>query len=163
MGILAAPRQTILVTCRSHATVMGRKVERDNVMALDWHMPASFEPPMYAIAVGKSRFSHRLISEGKCFVVNFVPFEMKDQAVYCGRHSGEHINKFREAGLEAVDAEKVDAPRIAGAMGHIECEVAQEIDAGDHTIFLGKVLHGEIVKEGKRLFHIDGNDFTTTK
>ena len=163
MGLLANPRHTMLVTCRSHVTVMGKRVERDNVITLDWHMPVSFEPQLYAIAIGTSRFSHKIITEGKCFVVNFMPLSMKDAAIYCGRRSGEHLNKFEGAGLKTHEAENVDCPRIVGALGYLECEVIQEIDAGDHTIFIGKVMHGDLIKSGKRLFHTDGDEFTTTK
>jgi flavin reductase (DIM6/NTAB) family NADH-FMN oxidoreductase RutF len=163
MGLLANPRQTVLVTCRSHVEVMGKKVEKDNAITVGWHMPVSFEPQIYAISIGKSRFSHKIITEGKCFVVNFIPLSMKEAAVICGRRSGEHLDKFKLAGLKTDEAENVDCFRISGAIGYLECEVFQEIDVGDHTIFLGKVMHGELIKEGKRLFHTDGDKFTTTK
>ena len=163
MGLLTNPRQTIIVTCRSRVNIMGKHVEKDNAITLDWHMPVSFNPQLYAIAIGTSRFSHKLITEGKAFVVNFIPETMKKAAVYCGRHTGEHSDKLKDTGLETYDADNVDCPRIEGAVGYLECEVVQEITAGDHTIFIGKVVHADLVSEKKRLFHIDKDDFTTIK
>jgi len=163
MGLLTNPRQTILVTCRARANVMGKAVEKDNAMTLDWHMPVSFKPQLYAIAVGKTRFSRSMIQESSAFIVNFMPIGMKDKVLYCGRHSGEHTDKIKEAGLETHEAENIDGFRIVGAIGYLECEVVQEIETGDHIIFIGKVVHAELVKEGKRMFHVDMDEFTTTE
>jgi len=162
MGLLTNPRQTIIVTCRSRATVMGKETEKDNAITLDWHMPVSFSPQLYSIAVGKSRFSYKLITESKSFVVNFLSKDMAKTALDCGRKSGEHIDKMKEAGIKTHEADNVDCSRIVGAVGYLECEVIQEVDVGDHIIFIGKVVHAELINEGKRLFHVDGNDFTTT-
>lgn len=163
MGLLTNPRQTIIVTCRSRINVMGKKVEKDNAITLDWHMPVSFKPQLYAIAVGKSRFSCTMIHESKSFVVNFIPSTMGKEALYCGRHTGEHRDKLKEAGLKIHEGENVDCPRIVGAVGYLECEVVQEVEAGDHTIFIGKVVHAESIREAKRLFHVDMDEFTSTK
>ena len=35
-------------------------------------------------------------------------------------------------------------PLVVGALAHFECVPHAQVDAGDHTIFLGRVLHGEI-------------------
>lgn len=59
---LTNPRQTVLVTCR----------DKDNIITLDWHTPLSFYPMMYAISVGKTRYSLELIRKSKCSVVNFI-------------------------------------------------------------------------------------------
>lgn len=163
MGLLTNPRQTIIVTCRSRVQIMGKEVEKDNAITIDWHMPVSFKPQLYAISVGTSRFSHKIITKGKAFVVNFLPETMKKAALYCGRHTGEHHDKMKNAGIETFDADNVDCPVIEGAVGYLECEVVQEIIAGDHTIFIGKVVHADLVSEKKRLFHTDMDDFTTTK
>ncbi|MBN2111860.1 flavin reductase family protein [Candidatus Woesearchaeota archaeon] len=163
MGLLTNPRQTIIVTCRSRARIMGKEVEKDNALTLDWHMPVSFKPQLYAISVGKTRFSHKLIQESKAFVVNFLPYTMKEAALYCGRHTGEHHDKIKDAGLKTYEADNVDCPRIEGAAGYLECEVVKEIEAGDHTIFIGKVVHADMAGEKKRLFHVDMDHFTTTK
>lgn len=164
MGLLTNPRQTVIVTCRARgARVMGVETEKDNAITIDWHMPVSFTPQLYAIAVGKTRFSHKIIQESSAYVVNFLPPDMADAALYCGRRSGEHLDKLKEAKLKLHDADNVDCGRLVGAVGYLECEVIQEIDAGDHTIFIGKVVHADMIRESKRLFHVDHDDFTTTK
>ncbi len=162
MGIYG-PRQTVLVTCRGKAKVLGREQEKDNIITVAWHMPLSVEPPMYAVAIGKPRFSAKLITASKVFCVNFIPKSMQEAALYCGRNSGEHVDKFSQAGLELEECEKIDCPRIAGCLGHLECEVVEQVEAGDHIIFIAKVAHSQQQKEDKRLFHMGGDRFTTTE
>ncbi len=148
------PRQTILVTTRYK--------EKDNIITLDWHMPVSFFPPLYAIAVGKTRFSHNLIKKSKVFVVNFMPFELKEKVLFCGRNSGRNMDKFKEAKLEKEESEKIDCPRLKDAIAFLECKVVKEIDAGDHTIFIGEILNHKLKIKEKRVFHTFDDNFTTT-
>jgi len=151
---LTNPRQTILLTCRAEG--------KDNVMTLDWHTPLSFQPMMYAVSIGKTRYSLELVRKSKVFVVNFVPKELEKAVLYCGRYSGRNIDKFKEAGLEKEKAETIDCPRISGALGYLECQVEKEIEVGDHILFIAKVTKANLKKEGKRLFHLFGDKFTTT-
>jgi len=164
MGI-TNPTQTILVSCRGNAKdkFSSRKILKDNLFVLDWHMQTSFEPFLFAISVGKTRFSHQLIKESRVFAVNFMQYSLKDKVLYCGRRSGEHIDKFNEAGLTKQEAETIDCCRVKESLAFIECEVMQEIETGDHTIFVAKVTKQEEKEPGKRLFHLGGDNFTTTK
>ena len=152
------PIQTVLITCRGHAEVMGRRLNKDNIITVNWHMPASFKPPLYAISIGKDRFSLGLIRSSGCFVVNFMDFSHKDAAQLCGTTTGSHTDKFRETGLSPVQADRVDCPLLGEALASLECEVIHEADAGDHVIFIGKVLGSTYAGEGNRLFHT-GNRF----
>jgi flavin reductase (DIM6/NTAB) family NADH-FMN oxidoreductase RutF len=127
-------------------------------------MPTSFEPNLYAIAIGKTRFSAKLIGQSKVFCVNFIPLSMEKEAAYCGRNSGEHIDKFEEGNILKEECEKISCLRLKEAIGFMECEVINEVEAGDHIIFIGKVLYSELKDESaKRLFQKTGTDFTTTK
>lgn len=159
------PMQTALVTCRGTVKnkFSSKEEVKDNVLTLDWHMPTSFDPFLYVISVGKKRFSYGIIKESKVFVVNFMPFELKKEVLFCGRNSGEHTDKFKESGLTKEESEKLDCCRIKEAAAYIECEVINEIETGDHIIFIGKVINSYETEEKKRLFHIEENKFTTTK
>ena len=159
---IAAPRQTVLITCRSHIKVLTKEVVKDNIITIDWHMPTSFNPELYAISIGKTRFSMELIRKSRAFVVNFMPYSLKDKVLMCGRVSGKHVDKFKETGLTKAEAEKLDCPRIKEALAWLECEVINEIETGDHIIFIGKVVKSELMKKDKRVFHIEGDNFTTT-
>lgn len=155
------PRQVIMVTCRCEIEILGKRIVKDNIITIAWHMPTSFQPNLYAISVGKTRFSYKLINNSNVFVVNFIPYELKDAAIFCGTYSGAHIDKFEKTGLTKEEAIKIDCPRIKEAIGYLECEIINKFDSGDHTIFLGKVVYSEFKKEKRRLFQKD-EGFTTT-
>jgi len=157
------PRQTVLVTSRYEDNILGKDVLKDNITAIDWHMPTSTHPPLYAISLKKEQYSTELIRKSRCFVVNLVPFEMAAKAAKIGvMVYGKHTDKFRNAGLEKEDADSVDCCRIKGALTWLECSVINEFETGSNVIFVGKVQNVIHNKTGKKLFHIEGDKFTTT-
>ncbi len=152
---LSNPRQTILLTCRLEG--------KDNIITLDWHTPLSFDPMMYAVSVAKIRYSLELIRKSGVFVVNFMPKEFEKEILYCGRHSGRDVDKFKETGLEKEESETINCPRIKQALGYLECKVEKEIEVGDHILFVATILKSDLKKEGRRLFHLFADKFTTTE
>lgn len=127
---------------------------RANIIVLAWYMQTSFQPRLFAISIGKTRYSHKLISESKEFVLVFPSQKMKEQTLFCGTHSGKSIDKFKETGLIAVSSKKVKAPLIDGCLANFECKVVNSVDSGDHTIFVGEVLaaYASIDESLKRLY-----------
>lgn len=157
------PIQTVIITARAKTRILGKKTTKDNAMAADWHMPVSFEPELYAISIGKKRYTLKLIQASRVFCINYMPYSLKEKVLYCGRNSGEMIDKIKESGLTKEECNKIDCCRIKENIAYLECEVVQEIDAGDHILFIGKVLKSEEKTREKRSYHTRGNEFTTTE
>lgn len=132
---------------------------KPNIISLGWCMPTSFDPPMIAISVGKTRYSHKLISQSREFVVAFPSEEMAKEVLYCGTHSGRDVDKFKETGLVAVPAKKVRPPLIEGCVANFECKLVGEIETGDHTIFVGEIVAAH-VSEGKKTRLYNLGDYT---
>ena len=154
MPEIVGPRQVILVTCRDEG--------KDNIITLAWHMPTSFHPSLYAISVGKTRFSHQMIKNSGAFCVNFMSADFKKEMEVCGSVSGRDTDKFKESGFEKESCGKIDCPRIKEALGYLECEVVESLETGDHTIFIGKVIDSGTKGPGRRLYHITGSEYTTS-
>jgi len=151
------PRQVILVSCRHEG--------KDNIIALAWHMPVSVEPQLYAIAVSKKRLACEMISKSRQFVINFIPFELKEKVLYCGTHSGKDADKFKECKFDKEEAVKVKCPIIKQCSAFMECMLATEIEMGDHVIFIGEVVNSGKKNDKKRIFQTSGKEkynFTTT-
>ena len=157
------PRQTVLVSVTAETDILGKTKEKNNLIALDWHTPLSFDPMLYAISVGKNRHSLELIREAGVFAINFMSFSHKNQVLECGRKTGLKIDKFKETGLNPVHCNKIDCVRVGEALAHMECEIINEIEVGDHILFIGKVVYSMEHHKGKRLFHLSKDDFTTTE
>ena len=132
---------------------------KPDIIALGWVMPTSFNPPMVAISVGKTRYTHKLLSEIPEFVLCFPSEKQKDAMIFCGTHSGKDHDKFKETGLKPVKAKYVKPPLIEGSVAAFECKVVATLDTGDHTIFVGEILTAYISEtEEKRIYNF-GNYF----
>jgi len=100
----------------------------------------SFRPPYLGIGVAPKRFSHDLLKKGKDFAVNIPDRSMLRQTELCGSKSGRMVDKFDASGLTREKASKISAPLITECLVNIECVKVNEVEAGDHTWFIGEVV-----------------------
>ncbi|KON30968.1 hypothetical protein AC482_02350 [miscellaneous Crenarchaeota group-15 archaeon DG-45] len=132
---------------------------RANIIALGWAMKTSHDPPMVAISVMPSRFSHDLIARSGEFVLAIPTTEMLEELHYCGRHSGRGVDKFEETGLTPVPAKRVRPPLIGECPANLECRVVSRLTTGDHTIFVGEVVVAHVDEaaydEGRECLDLD--------
>lgn len=122
------PMRVCLITSRHEG--------KDNVMTAAWVMPVSWDPLLFAVAVGKERHSWGMIKGGKAFGLNLPHGELSEAALLCGTESGRDIDKFERSGLELERQGKV--PLLKDCPVSIECELVDSFDTGDHTLFIGK-------------------------
>ena len=161
MVLIYNPRQTILLTCQGKARHMGIEKELHLVVPLHWHTPLSHEPPFYAIAINKNMLAAEVIRESSIFAVNFVSNKLIDTIIAAGT---KHDASPEDLNLTKADCEKIlDCFRLKEALGYLECRLTQELDFGDHVLFIARVVNANLLKDDKRPFHLDGDDFTTTK
>lgn len=125
---------------RIAAVVASKAKNKTNVMAAAWHMPVSFNPPLYAISVSQKRFSYGLITKGKAFTVNFLPAEKAALVAAAGGTKGEEIDKFKELGIEKEDSSAVDAPILSDAYAVYECRLVSDEKIGDHHLLIGEIV-----------------------
>ncbi len=137
------PKAVFLLSSRGDVEILGRRMEKDNLMALDWMTPLSKEPPIVAIAIKKERFSYGLIKESGVFVLNMLPYGKKQAADICGRERGEFIDKFAKARLKKEEAKTIHCAKLIDASFTLECEVIDELAFGDHQLFVAKVVHAD--------------------
>ncbi|RJQ16927.1 hypothetical protein C4573_02595 [Candidatus Woesearchaeota archaeon] len=97
---------------------MGRKMLREHSIEIDKYTKVSEMPLLYGISLPKNSLESKLVQGSKVFALNVV----------------KHAKK------ETLECKKIDCFCFASAEV-IECEVVQEIEAGDHLFFVGKVLH----------------------
>jgi flavin reductase (DIM6/NTAB) family NADH-FMN oxidoreductase RutF len=127
-------------------------VEKPNVMTADWVIPVSFEPQLLAVSVGHTRYTNALIKECGEFVVSVPTVELLKDVWAAGTVSGSKVNKLEKLSLTFVDSRKVRVPSIKECQANLECRVFKEVEAGDHTLFIGEILHvtaGDAFKDGR--------------
>jgi flavin reductase (DIM6/NTAB) family NADH-FMN oxidoreductase RutF len=126
-----------------------------NPVTIGWTMIASGEPAMLAIALTPKRYTTGAIRHSKCFTVAYPSDAMTDLVMFFGTHSGKDTDKFAETGCKISPAEKINSVIIDDAVANFECTLESEHTAGDHIIFVGKVVACHINSEPKgRLYSV---------
>jgi len=120
----------------------GRVGEVVNFMAASWVTPIAEEPPLVGVAVDVSSYTHELIERYGEFTVNVVPVSMLEKLYYVGSVSGRSEDKSRA--VPHRKGEKVSAPVVEGAIGVVECVVAEKLRAQDVTFFAGEVKRAAV-------------------
>lgn len=113
---------------------------KNNVMAVAWHMPISFNPPLYGISISEKRFSYGLIAESGEFTVNFMPNEKAEIVAAAGGTKGKEIDKFRTLGIKKEKGGVVDAPVLSDAYAAYECRLVSDEKYGDHHLLIGEIV-----------------------
>ncbi len=111
-----------------------------NILTAAWVTPASHRPPLVAVAISPTTYTHYLISKSQEFVLNLPGRPLAEQVLQCGRLSGRDVDKFAKLGLTAIDGRRVTVPWVEQCLAHMECGLVQIHEAGDHSLFLGEVI-----------------------
>ena len=128
------PTPAALITCVADGG-------RPNIITLGECYMLSLEPLVVGISIRPSRYSHRLISASREFVVNFPTVELAAATDYCGLVSGADVDKFEATGLTPEPADVVAAPLIAECPLSFECRVRDVLKfGGSHDVFVGDVV-----------------------
>ncbi|MFO8149522.1 MAG: flavin reductase family protein [Trueperaceae bacterium] len=112
-----------------------------NVMSAGWHTALSAEPPLYGVALGRTRHTHELVRASGAFAVHFLPFERADAIAGVGSTSArDGLDKFARFGLTATTGTALDLPILRDAYLAYECRVTAVHETGDHDLFVGEVV-----------------------
>lgn len=114
--------------------------DRDNIITLAMCHVFSFNPPLIGVGIAPKRFSYDLFRASKDFAVNIPDKSMLRAVEICGAKSGRKVDKFEASGLTREKAAMVSAPLISQCPVNIECVKKLEVEAGDHTWFVGEIV-----------------------
>jgi flavin reductase (DIM6/NTAB) family NADH-FMN oxidoreductase RutF len=113
---------------------------RPNVMGASWATRTSFKPFLWLISIDRRRYSYDGIDLHKEFVLHFPSEEQAEAAWICGIRSGRDEDKIKSSGLKLLPSRSVKVPRIDGVTAAFECKVLDQMETGDHTVFIGEVV-----------------------
>uniref|UniRef100_A0A7C2P592 Flavin reductase family protein n=1 Tax=candidate division WOR-3 bacterium TaxID=2052148 RepID=A0A7C2P592_UNCW3 len=142
-----------------------------NACTVAWSMPVSINPPLIAIALQKRHKTTRNIEETGEFVLNIPGKNLLELAEKCGSESGWRVNKFEKYNIKPIPSKFTKPPKIANALGYVECKLYAKYEGGDHYIFVGEILLAEADEkyftdmwkdEAELLFHYGGSVYGKT-
>ena len=126
------PVPQTIVSCRD-------KAGHNNALVVGFTANVSLDPAMVMIGIVPSRYSHHMVKESGCFVINFPKKSYKETYNYLGSTSGRDEDKFAKANIQWEDATYVNAPLLTDCPVSIECSVVDSTMPGTHELFIGKV------------------------
>ncbi len=108
------------------------------------------EPSQVAVAINKKNLTHEYIKNSKVFSVSILEQDtpMKFIGLF-GFRTGREVDKFKDVQYKIG---KTGAPIVLSyAIGYFEAEVINSLDTGTHTVFVGKVISGELFNDKEPL------------
>lgn len=110
----------------------------------------SLAPPLVLACVAKSSESHPSFAASRVFTINILGESQEALSRRFARSGGE---KFEGIGFRVG---RNGAAILDGALAHVECELRQELDAGDHTIYVGEAVAVSVSSEEDPLLFYRG-------
>lgn len=106
------------------------------------------DPPVIAVSINKQNLTHECISESGAFSVSVLTQDTPMQYIgIFGFKSGRDIDKFSQVKYKTG---ATGAPiALDNAVGYLEAKVISSVDAGTHTVFMGKVVEAEILSQAE--------------
>ena len=112
----------------------------------------SLEPPLVGFSVSQQAALHELLREAGGFAVSLLAADQEAVAQHFAR-GVPPIGMWK--GVAARDGE-LGAPLLDGALGWLECRLADEVATGTHTFFVGEVVSAELGEDGVPLVRLGG-------
>lgn len=117
-----------------------------------WVSQVSFHPQQVAVAVRKDQHTHDLVESGGVFSLNFLDTGQEDLA---RKFTGPLEHEGGTVGGSPYKTGETGAPLFEEAFAHLECRVVGKMEAGDHTVYLGEVVSGNLVRPADILTDLD--------
>src|SRR5262249_19333680 len=137
------PSGLFILTARRGAAETG--------MLASWVQQCSFQPPRVSVAVQPGREVAAWLTPGSPFTLNILDDSQTDMIVHFGR--GFALDQPAFDGLDVVRGES-NGPVLSEALAYLTCEVVSRCDAGDHELFVSRVVAGRVLTEGHPMRHI---------
>lgn len=132
------------------AIISARDGERDVGMTVSAFCSVSLSPPLVLVCVDRGASMHDLLLSHPTLGISIMASEHE---VHCRRFA-DKTETCRFEGVAATRGES-SVLLLDNAMAHLECQLVQHCQAGDHTIFIAEVERGAM-RDGQPLLYFGG-------
>ena len=100
--------------------------------------------PLITVSVMKKNYTNELLRQNSKFAISILGKDINPEIIKTfGFNSMRDINKFEKVETTEIDDVKV----IKGSLGYMICEKVDSIDNDTHTLFIGKVIEADLIKD----------------
>ena len=107
----------------------------------------SLDPPLVLVAVDKKNSMLENLEQGKCFAVNILN---SDQQKLSEQFANSGPKDFSNLSLKNS---KTGAPVLRSAIAYVDCCLTEVLPGGDHLIFIGEVVEGDVNQGSPLIFY----------
>ena len=127
-------------------------------LTVDSLVSLSLQPPLVGVAISPQAAMHELLRRAGGFALSLLAAGQESLAQHFARGVPPIAHWHGIASREGA----AGAPLLEGALGWLECRLSWDIDAGDHTLFVGEVLSVELGGAAAPLIHV-GSGYRSLK
>lgn len=143
--------------------IIGSRMGDDlNGMMADWVMQVSFAPRLVAVAIENDARTLMNVRESGVFTVNLLAAdEMAVAAKFAQPYYGSKVRgrgdparsdiHHKLEGVRYSLGKETACPILTEAMAWLECRVRMTVPIGDHTLVVGRVVDGAVVRDAEPL------------
>jgi flavin reductase (DIM6/NTAB) family NADH-FMN oxidoreductase RutF len=133
-------RRRVLWKMPSGLYVVGsRGPETRNLMTANWVTQLSFDPKWVGVGIENAALTHELIVQGASFSVCFI--DREDRAIVRKFTKPVEFDETAQTLSGFPFIERVTgAPILAQSVAFLDCELREQVSAGNHTFFVGEVV-----------------------
>ena len=112
-----------------------------NGMTANWMSQVSFDPRLFAVAIQDDAHTRANIDATGVFTISVLPEGSKDLSLKFTAKSTSGEGRLED---EPVTTHATGAPVLEASTAWIECRVVNQIHPGDHIIYVGEVIGGDM-------------------
>jgi flavin reductase (DIM6/NTAB) family NADH-FMN oxidoreductase RutF len=114
----------------------------------------SLDPPLGLVSIGHDQHSYDWIRKSGCYAVNFLRADQRELSDRFAGRLGDEVDRFVGVAYRAVAS---GSPILMDCLAWFDCRVTAAHVAGDHTLFIGEVLAGDVTSDAAPLVYFDGD------
>ena len=152
MAIDEATFKNALAQWASGVTIVTTRLEDGSVkgMTASSFSSVSMKPFLVLVCVARRLYTHRLLETSKIFAINILGAEHEYWGKLFAGVYPEVENRWQDI---EYDTAVTGSPVLPDALGWMDCRLHNQIEAGDHSIFIGEVLAAGNAGKGTPLMY----------
>jgi flavin reductase (DIM6/NTAB) family NADH-FMN oxidoreductase RutF len=124
--------------------------ERMHGMTVSAFASQSLDPLLILVSVERSTVMHQLVAQSGAFAINILDEHGEGTARFFADNARLNGPEFKDGSYHLG---ATGSPILEEATGYLEATVDRTLDAGDHTIFVGRVVELKIVHDAAPLIY----------
>lgn len=119
-------------------------------MTVNSFASVSLDPPLVSVAIDHAASAHAALTTAPHWTINILE---ANQEALSRRFAALEPDRFAGVGWQRGPDESL---RLDGVLAHLVCQQHGSLEAGDHTLLIGRVIGGDAADHGRPLLYFRG-------